>query len=1215
MLSGDPTSTASGAGIDPSHRTALRRTVRVLLILGLGVAFVAAAPAMRAPLGPVGHLTLHTVLETTSIVVAMTAFAVGSAGRRRGMPGNVLGLAWAFFFVAILDFSHMLSFEGMPDFVTANTVDKTIRFWLAARTVASAALLYVAVAPWRPTMHPALRRLALGAGVAVVGVAHWLILAHPELLPRTFVPGHGLTTAKVVYEYGLIALDLAAAVALAVRMRGPLPFNAPALFGAVCAMAMSELMFTLYRDAADVSIVVGHLYKVASYFFLYRAVFVDVVEFPYELLRASEAKLLATLAAMPATVLEVDRDGRVVGHPTARDPSLAAVVGEVVGKTFGEFLPAAVARVCMSTIAEADANPDGVPARRQVRATVGGRSRWFELSVSVRASADAASRRFVLLAVDITTLKADQANAVLQARRAEALLGLPAAAVGVAEEPFLERAMAVARELTGSSAGFVRVAREGESGIDAGTGPASDPGTLAVPVVEGDAVRVVLSVAKKPEPYTDLDVETLRLLADTVWRVLGQRRAESALRASESRLSAVLDGVDAAIFMKDRTYKYRYVNQEMADLMGRPPSEVIGADDQIIIGGDRADAYAASDRRVVEDGERWASEEPYADPVTGALRTFWSVKVPLRGADGAIEGICGVSTEITARKELERSVGMLSLAVEQSPNAVIITDVNARIEYANPAFCRVTGYSLAEVLGRNPRVLQSGKTPRERYVEMWARLSEGLPWRGELVNRRKDGTEFVESTLISPVRQADGAITHYLSIKDNITEKKAAEERIERLAHFDQLTGLPNRVMLLERFRMAASLARRRNEQLAVLFLDLDRFKDINDTLGHSLGDDLLIEVSRRLRATVRDHDTVSRLGGDEFILVLPGIDASGVTQVAERLLEAVARPILLPSHELTVSASIGIAMYPQDGEDFETLSKNADAAMYRVKQDARNGYRFFTPEMQRRSARTLTLASALRHAMERDQLSLHYQPQISLSDGRVAGVEALLRWRHPEFGMVSPGEFIPIAEETGQIIAIGEWVLRTAATQLRGWLAAGAAPMVVAVNLSAGQFRHGNLTQLIAGVLADVGLPPHCLELELTEGVAMDDAVAATTIMDRLHEQGVRMSIDDFGTGFSSLNYLKRFKAYMLKIDQSFVRGLPGDANDRAIVQAIIQIAGSLGMMTIAEGVETAEQLAYLQSVGCHFVQGYHLSRPLPPEALETFLRERGVMPVAAEA
>jgi diguanylate cyclase (GGDEF)-like protein/PAS domain S-box-containing protein len=589
----------------------------------------------------------------------------------------------------------------------------------------------------------------------------------------------------------------------------------------------------------------------------------------------------------------------------------------------------------------------------------------------------------------------------------------------------------------------------------------------------------------------------------------------------------------------------------------------------------------------------------------GMFTLYYSAtRSPLPAELAALERGAHLASLAIERVQTETWLNKLSQAVEQSPNTIVITDLAANIEYANAAFTQSTGYSLSEVIGKNPRILHSGKTLKEVYSSMWEELTAGRMWTGELTNCRKNGTEYIESVRIAPMRQADGRVTNYLAIKENITEQKLAEARIQQLAHFDLLTGLPNQVLLKDRVGLSMQIAQRTATQLAVLFLDIDHFKNINDTLGHRVGDELLIQLAARLKSMVREEDTLSRMGGDEFVLVLPGTNADGAARVAEKLLETVAQTYHIEQHELVVTPSIGIAMYPSDGLDFDKLYQCADVAMYRAKQGGRNSFRFFTSEMQARSARRLQLENALRHALALNQLELHYQPQIAMQDGHVVGAEALLRWQHPELGAISPAEFIPIAEESGLILSIGEWVLRTAAKQAKCWMDSGMPAMTIAVNLSAVQFRQANLSELVMQILGEVNLPPDHIELELTESVAMDNPLAAIAVMNELHAHGIRMSIDDFGTGYSSLSYLRKFKVGKLKIDQSFVRDLTDDAESRAIITAIITLATSMGFQTIAEGVETADQLSFLRLQGCNEVQGYYFSKPLAVAQFEEFIR-----------
>lgn len=587
----------------------------------------------------------------------------------------------------------------------------------------------------------------------------------------------------------------------------------------------------------------------------------------------------------------------------------------------------------------------------------------------------------------------------------------------------------------------------------------------------------------------------------------------------------------------------------------------------------------------------------------GEIRWMRSVGRAEFADDGSPLLMRGMVQDITERKLAAAQLEIAGKVFEQSAEGFMITDADRQIIMVNQTFMNITGYGEAEVIGQDPRILASGRHAKDYFNAMWERINSHGSWQGEIWNRRKDGSFFPAWLSVSKVVDADGVTTNYIGIFNDITQHKEAEEYIQRLAHFDPLTNLPNRMLFAEHTKQAISMAERNGQSLALLFLDLDRFKNINDSLGHSVGDQLLIEVAKRLKDSLRGEDMVSRLGGDEFILLLVNTDANGAAHVARKLLEVVARPYAIDPYELIITPSIGISIFPEDGKDLETLSKAADTAMYRAKANFRNNFCFYTPEMQMRSTRTLQLENALRRAVETDQLFLHYQPQVALHDGHIVGAEALIRWRHPEFGMVSPLEFIPVAEDSGQILVIGEWVLRMAIRQMKKWMDQGLPLMTIAVNISPVQFRHSQLPELVSQILEEEGLPPGSLDLELTESASMDDPVAAISMMDELHRRGIRMSIDDFGTGYSSLGHLKRFQLHKIKIDRSFVNDIALDPDDEAIVSAIISMAKNLGLQTIAEGVESVEQLAFLREKGCDEVQGYYFSKPLSPEEFEAFV------------
>jgi len=582
-----------------------------------------------------------------------------------------------------------------------------------------------------------------------------------------------------------------------------------------------------------------------------------------------------------------------------------------------------------------------------------------------------------------------------------------------------------------------------------------------------------------------------------------------------------------------------------------------------------------------------------------------------------MSGLAGDITFALDNLDRERQQHAAAIKLEQaatvfehSKEGILVTDAYNKIVSVNRSFVEITGYRLEEVIGLDPRILSSGRQGDEFYYQMWKSIAATGSWQGEVWNRRKNGEVYPESLTIICVENPDGAVINYLAIFSDISERKLAEERIQQLAHYDVLTGLPNRVLFSDRLEQAMISAQRNQSKISLLFLDLDRFKQINDTLGHGIGDQLLQRVAQRLLDCVREQDTVSRQGGDEFIAVLPETDAIGAELVAEKILQSIIQSYSIEGHDLRVTASIGIAVYPDHAQDSESLIKYADVAMYQAKEGGRNRYLRFDPSMNASAYERLRLETALRVALERNELSLVYQAQVDLVDGHIIGCEALVRWPHPEMGLIFPEKFIPMAEETGLIVPISHWVLEEAIRQCKTWRDAGFQELTMSVNLSTLQFRQRNLLAQISGLLQKYELPASMLDLEITEGILMQGVERTLATLHELAAMGVTISIDDFGTGYSSLSYLKRFPIQQLKIDQSFVHDVTTDSSDATMVRTIILMAHSLKLHVIAEGVETEEQATFLRQCGCERAQGYYFSRPVPAEEFEKMLQQERLNP-----
>jgi len=685
------------------------------------------------------------------------------------------------------------------------------------------------------------------------------------------------------------------------------------------------------------------------------------------------------------------------------------------------------------------------------------------------------------------------------------------------------------------------------------------------------------------------------------------------LESERAFLRALIDTIPDLVWLKDPDGVYLACNPRFETMYGAKEEDIVGKTDYDFVDAEMADFFRENDCKALNKGGPRINEEWLTFVEDGHKELTETIKTPMRDAQGRLIGVLGIGRDITqvrqdqkALRESEERVRLAAHVFTDTQEGIVITDPEARIVEVNASFSRITGYEREEVLGENPSLLKSGHQDRAFYQDMWQSIKSNGHWSGEVWNRRKDGQVYAEHLAISTVYDDAGEVSHYVGVFADITPQKEHEKQLERIAHYDALTSVPNRVLLSERMGWAIEQTKRDSSSMAVCYLDLDGFKPINDQFGHESGDHLLVEISRRIKNCLRGNDTIARIGGDEFVLLLLGIKRVEECETAlRRLLEAISRPWPIGDMQITLSASIGATLFPNDDVDADTLLRHADQAMYMAKEAGRNCYHMFDAEHDRQVKAHKEQQERLREALEVGEFRLHYQPKVNMINGELLGVEALIRWQHPQDGLLLPAEFLSYIQSSDLEVALGEWVIESALKQLEVWQEQGA-EIAVSVNIGAEHLLQENFAERLEVILQHhPTIDPNRLELEILESTAIVDIHQASKTLLACRKLGVRFALDDFGTGYSSLTYFRQLPVETLKIDQSFVMGMLEDPDDMGIVESVVQLTQAFNRTVVAEGAETHEHCAMLSRMRCHAAQGYGIARPMPPEQLGGWIRE----------
>lgn len=903
--------------------------------------------------------------------------------------------------------------------------------------------------------------------------------------------------------------------------------------------------------------------------------------------RRKDAVLEAVFESLPDLFFLVDADGVIVDYRARQSDDLYVPPEQFLGRRMVDVLPEEPGRLFTDAIARADRSGELVTIEYAL--DIHGSQRDFEARISPLRG----QQHDIVVVRDITDQKRMELALKERIKEMRCLYSIHRDILGdTSEDAFFENTV---RQLEkGLQFPDLCVVTITAGSRHYGNTPASPhpDRMLCSPIkLKGRTVgRVEVGYSAQREFLLPEEQQLVNGVAEGVSTWLERRQAEDYLRRYENIVSMTPDLMSYV----DRDYIYRLVNDAYASMLKRDKNDVIGHSVASVVGESMFskivkphldDCFAGKDVHYVHEFE------------LGGAKRYMDVRYhPHRTHAGSVLGAVVNVRDITASHEAQERIRQAAEVFKSTVEGVTITDLDGAILDVNDAFSKITGYSREEVIGENPRILQSGWHDADFYRRMWESLRNLGYWRGEIWNRRKNGIVYPELLTISAVRDDDGQASGYVAVFADITMAKQTEEQLDHLAHHDALTQLPNRLLFNARLEQSILHSQRQGSSLAVAFVDLDRFKKINDSLGHAAGDQLLVQIAERLTKAVRADDTIARISGDEFVALLEHVgDVCDVKVIVQKIMETFHEPFAVAENVVHMTCSIGISLYPDDGKHAADLLRNADTAMYRAKEEGRNTYQFYTEEMTTEAFEQMFLENALRTALNRDELQLFYQPQFEMHSGRCIGVEALVRWQHPEQGTILPGKFIPVAEKSDLIRDIGEWVLWTACSQVKEWLQAGVEFGCIAVNVSSSQIQQAGFAQHVLDVLETIGLPPTRLEIEVTETSVMHRPEQSIQQLKELEAIGVSIAIDDFGTGYSSLSYLKQLPVSKLKIDRSFIRDIPVDTNDMAISEAVIALGKTLNMAVIAEGVETSGQAEFLQAKGCSLAQGYYYAKPQP--------------------